>query len=78
MYEKHRFWDLKRWREADKMMNSVKMKGLYPYYVANTKKWIFKKTEVGNAHDFKPYMYYIRINDEQINLNPNIVQNPGY
>lgn len=59
-------------------MNSVKMKGLYPYYVANTKKWIFKKTEVGNAHDFKPYMYYIRINDEQINLNPNIVQNPGY
>ena len=78
MYENHRLWDLKRWREADKLMNNVKMKGLYPYYVANTQKWIFKKLEVGNAHDFKPYMYYIRINDDQINLNPNIVQNPGY
>lgn len=78
MYENHRFWDLKRWREADKVMNNIKMKGLYPYYVANNKTWIFKKLDIGNFHDFKPYMYYVRINDEQINLNPNIIQNPGY
>lgn len=78
MYENHRFWDLKRWREADKVMNNTKMKGIYPYYVANMKKWIFKKIEVGNPHDFKPFMYYVRINDEQINLNPKIIQNPGY
>jgi len=78
MYENHRFWDLKRWRQADKIMNNVKMKGLYPYYVANKKTWIFKKLEVGNFHDFKPYMYYIRIHDDQINLNPDIIQNPGY
>lgn len=78
MYENHRFWDLKRWRQADKVMNNKKMKGLYPYYVANNKTWIFKKTEVGNAHDFKPYLYYIRINDDQRKLNPGIEQNPGY
>lgn len=78
MYENHRFWDLKRWREADKLMNNTKMKGIYPYYVANTKKWIFKKVEIGNSHDFKPFMYYIRINDGQINQNPKIIQNPGY
>lgn len=78
MYENHRFWDLKRWRQADVVMNNRKMKGLYPYYVANKKTWIFKKLEVGNAHDFKPYLYYIRINDEQRKLNPGIEQNPGY
>ena len=78
MYENHRFWDLKRWRQADKVMNNKKMKGLYPYWVANKKTWIFKKLEVGNAHDFKPYLYYIRINDDQIKLNPGIEQNPGY
>ena len=27
MYENHRFWDLKRWRQADKVMNNKKMKG---------------------------------------------------
>jgi len=78
MYENHRFWDLKRWRQSLNVMNNVKMKGLYPYYVANTKKWIFKKLDVGNVHDFKPFMYYIRINDDQIKLNPQIIQNPGY
>ena len=78
MYENHRFWDLKRWRQADKVMNNKKMKGLYPYWVANKKTWIFKKVEVGNAHDFKPYLYYIRINDDQRKLNPGIEQNPGY
>ncbi len=78
MYENHRFWDLKRWRESENVMKNVKMKGLYPYYVANTKKWIFKKLEVGNPKDFKTYMYYIRIHDDQIKLNPQIIQNPGY
>ena len=78
MYENHRFWDLKRWRQADKVMNNKKMKGLYPYWVANKKTWIFRKVEVGNAHDFKPYLYYIRINDDQRKLNPGIEQNPGY
>ncbi len=78
MYENHRFWDLKRWRQADVIMNNRKMKGLYPYYVANKKTWIFKKLEVGNAHDFRPYLYYIRIEDDQRRLNPGIEQNPGY
>ena len=78
MYENHRFWDLKRWRQADVIMNHRKMKGLYPYYVANKKTWIFKKLEVGNAHDFRPYLYYIRIEDDQRRLNPGSEQNPGY
>ena len=78
MYENRRFWDLKRWRESENVMRNVKMKGIYPYYVANTQKWIFKKLEVGNLHDFKPYMYYVRINDDQIKRNPQIIQNPGY
>ena len=78
MYENHRFWDIKRWRDAERLMTNKKMKGLYPYYVANNQTWIFKKLEVGNVHDFKPYLYYIRINDDQRSRNPGIEQNPGY
>mgnify|MGYP000777665161 CR=1 FL=1 len=78
MYENHRFWDIKRWRDAERLMTNKKMKGLYPYFVANNQTWIFKKLEVGNIHDFKPYLYYIRINDDQRSRNPGIEQNPGY
>lgn len=78
MYENHRFWDIKRWRDAERLMTNKKMKGLYPYYVANNQTWIFKKLEVGNVHDFKPYLYYIRINDDQRSRNHGIEQNPGY
>ncbi len=79
MFESHRFWDIKRWRIGDKVMNNVKLKGLHPYYVANTGKWIFKKLEVGNIHDYKPYMNYIRITDGDLNSsNPPLIQNPGY
>ncbi len=78
MYENHRFWDIKRWRDTERLMTNKKMKGLYPYFVANNQTWIFKKLEVGNIHDFKPYLYYIRINDDQRSRNPGIEQNPGY
>lgn len=78
MYENHRFWDIKRWHIAEDVMHNRMMKALYPYYVANNDTWIFKKLDVGSIHDFKPYLYYIRINDDQINRNPGIIQNPGY
>lgn len=78
MYENHRFWDIKRWRIAADLMHNRMMKALYPYYVANHKTWVFKKLDVGSIHDFKNYLYYIRINDDQINRNPGIIQNPGY
>lgn len=78
MYENHRFWDIKRWRIASDIMHNRMMKALYPYYVANNKTWIFKKLDVGSIHDFQPYLYYIRVNDDQISRNPGIVQNPGY
>lgn len=78
MYENHRFWDIKRWHIAEDVMHNRMMKALYPYYVANKNTWIFKKLDVGSVHDFKPYLYYIRINDDQINRNPGIIQNPGY
>lgn len=78
MFENHRFWDIKRWRIADQLMDNTTFNGLYPYYAANIKKWIFRKVKVGNPHAFKPYMYYIRINDNEISNNPKIKQNPGY
>ena len=78
MYENHRFWDIKRWRIATTLMSNTTFYGLYPYYAANINKWIFKKVHVGNPHDFKPYMYYIRISDTEISNNPKLVQNPGY
>lgn len=76
LYENHRFWDLKRWRESEHVMNNVKFKGLYPYYVLNTKKWVFKVEEVGAVHSFQNYMYYNSIPSGEINTNPLLIQNP--
>ena len=72
-FEGQRFWDLRRWKEAEKYMNmpirgwNIAGKGLGFYNVTT----IFTP-----SFNFKDYLWPIKEN-ERIN-NPNLVQNPGW
>ena len=72
-FEGQRFWDLRRWKKAEKYMNmpiqgwDIAGKGLAFYNVT---------TVFTPSFDFKDYLWPIR--EEERIQNPNLVQNPGW
>ncbi|MCU7693021.1 RagB/SusD family nutrient uptake outer membrane protein [Haoranjiania flava] len=77
-FENHSYWDLRRWRIADKEINNRQYKALSPYYIFNEKKFIFKKEYVGGKYTFYPKVNYAKIPEGEIAKNENLQQNPGY
>lgn len=90
-FEDHRLWDLKRWRQADKVWNGNAnnpndvVYALYPYRVVRPGdptrdgKYVFVKMRApkfGSPRFFQIFNYYSSINQGIINSNPKIVQNP--
>lgn len=91
-FEDQRYFDVRRWRIADKIWNGSEdnetaiIYGLYPYRIAKAKpgtndtdKYIFVKTRserFKKARTFKMSNYYSSIADDVINNNPLIVKNP--
>ena len=89
-FEDHRYWDMKRWRLADKVWNGVandpnaQQWALYPYRVnapgdPNDGKWVFIKQQV-NTEPYPRYFqmknYYNFVNLDWVNNNPKFVKNP--
>ena len=72
-FEGQRFWDLRRWKDAEKYMNEpirgwdISGKGLAFYNVTT----IFTP-----SYSFKDYLWPLR--ESEIVKNPNLVQNPGW
>ena len=84
-FEGHRYWDLKRWRLADKDvaqggLNGFKGTALYPWYDARDGKYVFEigKNPPKQTRFFLEKNYYTKINSSDMNSNPNLIQNPGY
>lgn len=89
-FENHRYWDLKRWRLADKIWNGSNQNpnamqyALFPYRVvapgnANDGKWVFDKQLFNNSPNprfFQMKHYYNFIDQGWINNNPKMVRNP--
>lgn len=89
-FEDHRYWDLKRWRLADKIWNGSTQNpdaiqyALFPYKVVapgnpNHGKWVFDKQPFSNSPNprfFQMKNYYNFIHQDWINNNPKIVRNP--
>ena len=89
-FEDHRYWDLKRWRLADKVWNGnnndaqARHRRLWPYRVVapgdpKYGKWIFVEDFLfmsPNARYFKMQNYYNFLNLDWINNNPKLVKNP--
>jgi hypothetical protein len=84
-FEGHRFWDMKRWRIAhldvkQGGLNGFRGSALYPWYDITDGKYIFEKgaNTPKQTRIFLEKNYYTKINSDDINSNPKLVQNPGY
>lgn len=84
-FEGHRFWDMKRWRIAhldvqQGGLNGFSGSALYPWYDIRDGKYIFEKgtNTPKQKRIFLEKNYYGKINAEDMNSNPKLVQNPGY
>lgn len=84
-FESHRFWDLKRWRVAhldvaQGGLNGFRGTALYPWYDIRDGKYVFErgKNSPKQVRIFLEKNYYSKINQDDMNSNPNLVQNPGY
>lgn len=79
-FENKIWWDMRRWRTADKEQNSTIYRVLMPFFSANDKKYFFDaRTDERNArYTFDVRWYYEQIPQGQIATSPNLIQNPGY
>jgi hypothetical protein len=79
-FENRIFWDLKRWRKYEDVIQNKTFHALYPYYVLDEGKYIFKigeRAEIRYTYDTKSY--YAPISASVIaKSNGAIKQNPGY
>lgn len=78
-FENHRWWDYRRWRTADNVMNNTRFHALRPYYDLDADAYRFEVDETGQyPKTFQPRVYYERIDPGEIAKNPELVQNPNY
>ena len=84
-FEGHRFWDMKRWRiahldVAQGGLNGFRGTALYPWYDIRDSKYVFEigKNPPKQVRIFLEKNYYTKINQDDMNSNPNLIQNPGY
>ena len=84
-FEGHRFWDMKRWRIAhldveQGGLNGFRGSALYPWFDIRDNKYVFEKSSSTPKQKrvFLEKNYYTKINADDMNSNPKLVQNPGY
>lgn len=78
-FENHTYWDLRRWRIADKEIETKQYTGLCPYFDINKQKYIFEEVAANKYYyTFDVKMYYERILDGEIAKNEKLKQNPYY
>lgn len=80
-FENHYWWDIRRWRIADVMLNNARFNGLMPYYVFDEQKYIFLKEPetFGRNYNFEKRFYYEPIPGGELSKNPNLYpNNPNY
>ena len=78
-FENHTYWDLRRWRIADKEIETKQYTGLCSYFDINKQKYIFEEVAANKYYyTFDVKMYYERIPDGEIAKNEKLKQNPYY
>ena len=84
-FENQRWWDLRRWRIADQVLNNTQFHALWPWlnWQANTSpsnmQYTFQIAPAPkNPRTFPSTLYYEPIPNTEIIKNSNLVQNPGY
>jgi len=84
-FENQRWWDLRRWRIADQVLNNTQFHALWPWlnWQPNTSpanmQYTFQIVPAPkNPRTFPAYLYYEQIDNTEITKNSSLVQNPGY
>ncbi len=85
-FEDHRYWDLRRWREAYGELNGDHTGLNYlldweSYKAGEPRFWLEVKDKIDDnilTPSFPANNYYMPIGDGTVALNPNLVENPGY
>ena len=74
----HRYWDLRRWRAAESVLNG-RMQGLQIIFHHETGKYYFLPFDAESfTRVFRPQHYYNPITNGRIDNNPDLVENPLY
>ncbi|MEX0684506.1 MAG: RagB/SusD family nutrient uptake outer membrane protein [Balneolales bacterium] len=78
-FENHRYWDLRRWRIAEEVLDGLRVQGIRFDYDWDTKQYSisFKNME-NQPRIFQPRHYYWPLGVERVAENVNMVPNPGY
>ena len=77
--EQHRWWDLRRWRAAEEVLNLRTMQGLRTILHYDTQKIYYLPLDGEPfARTFLERHYYHPITDSRINNNVDLIENPGY
>lgn len=78
-FEDHRYYDLRRWRIAEQVLNGLRTQGLKYVYNYDTKKYqISLKNAEGVERTFQERHYYYPLGINRLADNTNLVDNPGY
>jgi hypothetical protein len=79
-FENKTWWDMRRWRTADKEQNGTLYKVLMPFYSSTAGKYFFdsRTDERNDRYTFDSRWYYEQIPSGAISKSQNLVQNPGY
>ena len=78
-FEGHRYWDLRRWRTAESVLNNVRFKGLRTILHYETGKYYFLPYNCETfSRVFLQEHYYNPITTSRINNNSKLIENPLY
>jgi len=80
-FEHQYWWDIRRWRTADQVLNNRNMYALLPYFISSESKYIFLKQlePFKRTYNFQKLWYYEPLPGGELGKNPNLFpNNPGY
>lgn len=79
-FEEHRYFDVRRWKEASKYFGSTVHAITIKKYPDGKKTYEVDKlrSDVGGDRKWDDKMYWLPIPKSEMDKNPNLVQNPGY
>lgn len=74
-FEQHRFWDLRRWKTGEPLLDGKYVQGMRITKSGNN--YTYNRINVRTRY-FKELYYYFPISLSDVVINPNLLQNPGY
>lgn len=80
-FEHQYWWDIRRWRTADQVLNQRNCYALLPYFISSENKYIFLKQlePFKRTYNFQKLWYYEPLPGGELTKNPNLFpNNPGY